>query len=547
MASTTVWVLGTIVVYLCYKLVPIIFEIFNSGLRNIPGPPTRNLLFGHIAEMRKGRLGEFSEKCLNEYGHVVRVKGFAYYDRLVTIDPKALNHILVHSADYPKPDMTRRIVANLFGEGLLVAEGEVHRRQRRLLNPAFGPVQIRELTDIFVHKSLQLRDIWMSSLPGHGGPTRINVHGGLTPATLDIIGLAGFDHDFNALNPTGKPSELSQALTNLMAVNTGMTVLGILENTIFPFLSYLPTKRNRMRNQALNDMKRIGREIVEEKKAAILKRSKAEKTGHAILKEDFASRDLISLLIRANMATDIPENQRLTDEEVIAQIPTFFIAGHETTSSAVSWALYALSIDPRIQTKLRDELFSLSTDTPTMDELNSLSYLDMVLRETLRLHAPVAGTLRQAGKDDIIPLEKPYTDVNGVVQHSIRVKAGDRINIPILQVNISKDIWGEDSYEFKPERWEKIPDAATSIPGVWGDILTFIGGPRACIGYRFSLVESKALLYTIVRAFEFELAVPVEDIEKKASLVTRPKVKSEPEGGFQLPLLVKSYAAQSEA
>ncbi|KAL4242978.1 Cytochrome P450 superfamily protein [Abortiporus biennis] len=547
MASTTVWVLGTIVVYLCYKLVPIIFEIFNSGLRNIPGPPTRNLLFGHIAEMRKGRLGEFSEKCLNEYGHVVRVKGFAYYDRLVTIDPKALNHILVHSADYPKPDMTRRIVANLFGEGLLVAEGEVHRRQRRLLNPAFGPVQIRELTDIFVHKSLQLRDIWMSSLPGHGGPTRINVHGGLTPATLDIIGLAGFDHDFNALNPTGKPSELSQALTNLMAVNTGMTVLGILENTIFPFLSYLPTKRNRMRNQALNDMKRISREIVEEKKAAILKRSKAEKTGHAILKEDFASRDLISLLIRANMATDIPENQRLTDEEVIAQIPTFFIAGHETTSSAVSWALYALSIDPRIQTKLRDELFSLSTDTPTMDELNSLSYLDMVLRETLRLHAPVAGTLRQAGKDDIIPLEKPYTDVNGVVQHSIRVKAGDRINIPILQVNTSKVIWGEDSYEFKPERWEKIPDAATSIPGVWGDILTFIGGPRACIGYRFSLVESKALLYTIVRAFEFELAVPVEDIEKKASLVTRPKVKSEPEGGFQLPLLVKSYAAQSEA
>lgn len=63
------------------------------------------------------------------------------------------------------------------------------------------------------------------------------------------------------------------------------------------------------------------------------------------------------------------------------------------------------------------------------------------------------------------------------------------VMIPILAMNRSKELWGEDSFEFKPERWEKPPEAISSIPGVWGHMMTFIGGPRACIGYRFSLVE----------------------------------------------------------
>lgn len=75
---------------------------------------------------------------------------------------------------------------------------------------------------------------------------------------------------------------------------------------------------------------------------------------------------------------------------------------------------------PEIQTKLRDELLSVDTDTPSMDELMTLPYLDAVVRETLRVHAPVPGSTRVATKDDIVPVEKPYTDKNGVIHHSIR-------------------------------------------------------------------------------------------------------------------------------
>ncbi|KAG6871193.1 hypothetical protein C0992_011546, partial [Termitomyces sp. T32_za158] len=100
-------------------------------------------------------------------------------------------------------------------------------------------------------------------------------------------------------------------------------------------------------------------------------------------------------------------------------VPTFLVAGHETTSTATTWALFALSQDLRVQIKLREELRTVDTDTPTMDELNALPYLDMVVRETLRVHSPVAATMRMATQDDILPLHKPFTDRKGVVHTGI--------------------------------------------------------------------------------------------------------------------------------
>jgi cytochrome P450 len=117
--------------------------------------------------------------------------------------------------------------------------------------------------------------------------------------------------------------------------------------------------------------------------------------------------------------------------------------------------------------KLRDELLTVSTSNPTADELNALPYLDYVIRETLRVHAPVPSTLRIATKDNVLPLNTPYTDRKGVAHHEIRlalvlargyhydnkcrsrISKGDTIMIPILAMNRSQALWGEDSMEFK--------------------------------------------------------------------------------------------------
>ena len=88
-------------------------------------------------------------------------------------------------------------------------------------------------------------------------------------------------------------------------------------------------------------------------------------------------------------------------------------------SSAITWALYAMTQAPDVQTKLRDELLSVDTEIPSMDELMALPYLDAVVRETLRVHAPAPATSRIAMKDDELPVEKPYTDRHGVVRNTV--------------------------------------------------------------------------------------------------------------------------------
>ena len=86
----------------------------------------------------------------------------------------------------------------------------------------------------------------------------------------------------------------------------------------------------------------------------------------------------------------------------------------------MTWALYSLSQNKHVQTKLREEISNISTDNPTMDDLNGLHYLDAVVRETLRLYPAVANIVREAGKDDCIPLSKPFTDKKGIVRNEIR-------------------------------------------------------------------------------------------------------------------------------
>ncbi|KAF9236869.1 hypothetical protein BU15DRAFT_63590 [Melanogaster broomeanus] len=150
--------------------------------------------------------------------------------------------------------------------------------------------------------------------------------------------------------------------------------------------------------------------------------------------------------------------------------------------------------------------------------------------------------LRVAMKDGVLPLEKPFTDQNGVLHDGIRMSKGDPVFIPILAMNRPEELWEPDAHE------ENLPESVSHIPGAWDHMLSFLGGARACIGYRFSLVEQtpvlnrmKAILFTLVRAFEFELAVPASEIGKKATLVQRPALRGDPTNRPQLPLLVKPY------
>ncbi|KAJ7042055.1 cytochrome P450 [Mycena alexandri] len=519
-------VLGSLVAYAFYQIfVKLVYAEFTSPLRNLPGPKATHFFYGNMKEIWNN--DNSHEQWVQQYGPTIKFRGVFRSTRLYTTDTKAVNHFLTNTNIYEKPAHARYNLSRIVGPGVLVAEGDVHRRQRKIMNPAFGVPQIRELTGIFVDKSNELRDIWADQA-ARSATVHLDALSWLNRTTLDIIGLAGFNHDFNSLASENQ-SELAAAFSTIFHAGTSITGIRVVQSW-FPVFRVIRTKLDRVLETSQGVMRRIGLQLLRESKSEMAENGTFEK-GRA--------RDLLTLLVRANTAKDILIDQRLSDEDVLAQVPTFLVAGHETTSTGTTWALFALTQNIAAQTRLRNELLTVSTDNPTMDELNALPYLDCVVRETLRLHAPVPSTIRVATQDDIVPLAQPFTDRTGTLRETIKINKGQAVVIPIRMMNRDKAIWGSDAGEFIPERWES--EISNSIPGVWGHMLSFLGGPRACIGYRFSLVEMKALLFTLVRAFEFELAVPVEDIGKKTSVVTRPFLLSDPKAGNQLPLIIKPY------
>ncbi|KAF9235974.1 cytochrome P450 [Melanogaster broomeanus] len=536
-----------------WKLIWRVYHEFTSPLRHLPGPKATSLIYGNMGDIWETQSCFLQEKWVEEYGNTLRYKGFFCTDGLLTVDAYAISHILAHNSDYQKPLYVRHGLAKILGNGKIIEthHGKLFLRYVRIIgsdgsqNPAFGPVQIRALTSIFFAKAIRLRDVLTSEISNNPAANttgaRIDIVPWLTKAALDVIGLAGFNYNIDALNANEIPNELNEAISTVIAIPK-FGILNALQACI-PLLCLIASANHILAHYKLSlfaqrAMQRIARELLMSAKAAA--RAGAKETGE-IDKSSIHGRDLFSQLVKANMATDIPKSQRLSDEDVLAQFATFLAAGHESTSTATTWAFHQLALAPEIQIKLREELISVDTETLSMDDLMALPYLDAVVKETLRTNPPVMHAARTAMRDDVIPVKRPFTDKRGVVQDQIRITKGDLIFIPILAMNSSKELWGPDAHEFKPERWENVPEAVSDIPGVWSHLLSFLGGPRACIGYRFAVVEMKALLFTLVRAFEFELAVPASDIGKHWVIVQRPILRGDPTKKPQLPLLLKLY------
>ncbi|ELU37459.1 cytochrome P450 [Rhizoctonia solani AG-1 IA] len=263
------------------------------------------------------------------------------------------------------------------------------------MNPSFGPVQVRELVPIFWQKSNKLRDAWVNLIKS--GPeehTIIDVLSWLSRATLDIIGVAGFDYEFSALDGNDE-DELSKAFNKAFESGQHFNTLAILR----------PDELSRGRAASMETMRRIGMRLIFEKKDALEHDLKTGSTSHG--------RDLLTLLIKSNMAHE-NVSYRMSDDEVL-EISTFITAGHETTSTSTTWALYVLTKHPEVQRKLRQELLeSRLGEEPSMNELDKLPYLDNFVRECLRVHPAVPSTVREAAHEVNIPLSKSFKDRNGV-------------------------------------------------------------------------------------------------------------------------------------
>ncbi|KAJ6467580.1 cytochrome P450 [Mycena vitilis] len=491
-------------------------------------PKSPSFLLGNFKEMIDDP--RLTTKWEMEFGRNLLI------NELYTSDITAISRILTNGSLYQKTSASLSNAEIMLGSGLLAVEtmstdGTPPPRRPELSfynqNPAFGVGQIRLMTEVFFEKGAQLRDIWAQQLD-NDGVARINVSAWLLRATLDIIGQAGFNYQFESLQANGNSSELNEVFNQLFhSPEANRYTTFRMSQGIFPILKLVPWPGRKLTHTTREKMFAIGRQLVATSKTDV--KGRGEGTGD--------KRDLLSILVKANMSTAIPEKQRMSEAEVVAQMPTFFFAVRR-----LAWALHVLSENPAVQNKLREELLTIPKDDPTMDELNALPYLESVIRETMRLHPPVIFTQRMAVEDDVLPLSTPYTDRLGKTHNTIPIPKGQMLQIPILAVNTDKDIWGQDAAEFNPERWEKVPEAASAIPSVWAHQLTFLAGPHNCIGFRFSLVEIKVLLFTLIRAFEFEPALPKGAVGPVLNrILQRPGDLTN--AGKGIPLVVKPYKA----
>ncbi|PPQ76652.1 hypothetical protein CVT24_011791, partial [Panaeolus cyanescens] len=386
-------------------------------------------LWGNTKQIFEAENSVLHEQWVAEYGTTITYKAFLGMHRLYTTDTKAINHILMNSYIYQKPDAARYQLSQILGSGVFVVEEDKHKRQRCIMNPAFGAAHIREMTDIIVEKAIELRDLWLAESAKEGGKGRIDVLSWLSRfpfrpnepwlSLIDLPITTGFNYCFNALT-TGPESELNRAFSTIFKAGTALNVIPIVRE-MFPALRWLP---------------------------AASERDTESKTARNAWANGKRSRDLLSPLPRANMSTNLPPSQRMTDEDVLAQVPTFLVVPDMKPPALQPHGRYTPS-----HKQLRQELLAVPTDAPTMDELNSLPYLDCVVRETLRIHAPVPSTMRVSVKDDILPLAQPIKDKDGnIVAENIRIRKGQTVFIPILVLNRAKEIWGDDAMEFKPER-----------------------------------------------------------------------------------------------
>ncbi|PPQ74982.1 hypothetical protein CVT24_010278 [Panaeolus cyanescens] len=500
-----------------YALWKVLRQAFVKGdLDQLQGPPSESYLKGVFSRVFDPDGWDFHRMMWEKYGPVIKLKGLFGDTVLYTYDPKAMHHILVKDQNVFQPmDTILTSTKYIFGNGLLGTTGNKHRRQRKQLNPVFSTSHMREMVPMFYDISHKLENSLVNQVKN--GVKEIDMVFWMGRTALELIGQAGFGHSFDDLSEDYGEHHYSSALKGLVPAASRLSVfrlyflkpLSKLGPPSFrrKLVKFSPIKALRELLNIVDILHETSLEIYRSKKQALLE------GNHKVAEQLSRGKDILSILMKQNM--EAPEDEQLDEEEIYGQISSFTFAGMDTTSNALSRTLWLLARNEDVQAKLRNEIRDAMRkaggDIP-YDELISLPYMDAICRETLRLYAPVNIVIRQPTEDIVLPLSRPITLTSGRTTSEIMIRKGTKCIISLVGSNRNTEIWGPDANEWKPERWmqemkEEIVSA--KIPGIYSHLMTFGAGGRACIGFKFSQLEIKAVLAILVSRFEFSMAKEV--------------------------------------
>ncbi|XP_057451001.1 cytochrome P450 72A68-like [Lotus japonicus] len=408
----------------------------------------------------------YFEHSVNKHGKNSFI-WFGPTPRFTCTDPELIKDVLNKIYDFPKPD--NNPLAKLLVSGLVTHEGEIWRKHRKIINPAFSLEKLKIMLPIFFRSCYDLISKWEGMLSPDGS-CEMDVWPFLQNLASDVISRTAF----------GSSYEEGMRIFQLQK-EQGELTMKVIMKVYIPGWRFLPTPTHRR-------MKEISRDINDSLKKIINKRERALKEGEA------SKNDLLDILLESNHK-EIQEygskkNVGLNLKDVIEECKLFYFAGEETTSVLLVWTMVLLSRYPNWQERAREEVVKVfGNEKPDFDGLSHLKIVTMILYEVLRLYPPVIGLARNVHKD--------------VKLGNITLPAGVQISIPKLLVHHDSELWGDDATEFNPERFSEGLLKATKgrvsfFPFGWG--------PRICIGQNFSLLEAKMALSVILQRFSFELS-----------------------------------------
>ncbi|TQR97385.1 bifunctional cytochrome P450/NADPH--P450 reductase [Paenibacillus ottowii] len=341
------------------------------------------------------------------------------------------------------------------GDGLFTSwtEEPNWRKAHQILLPSFSQRAMKGYHNMMLDLAVQLVQKWSRLNPDES----VEVPEDMTRLTLDTIGLCGFNYRFNSFyrdqpHPfvTSMTRALDEAMSQLQRLN--------LQNKL------MLSKKKQFKHD-IETMFSLVDSIIQERKT----------TGNQ------GEEDLLARMLEGK---DPETGETLDDENIRYQIITFLIAGHETTSGLLSFAIYYLLKNPRTLTKAYEEVDRVLTDSlPSYTQVRELKYIRMILNEALRLW-PTAPAFSLYAKEDTL-LDGTYP-----------LKKGDSVNVLIPKLHRDTEAWGDDVEEFRPERFEDpsaIPQDAYK---------PFGNGQRACIGQQFALQEATLVLGMVLKHFE---------------------------------------------
>ena len=401
---------------------------------------------------------------------------------------------------FKKPDQVNASLGRILGFGLLLTEGDEHRVQRRNLMPAFAFRHVKDLYPVFWSKSREVVRAMTAECRGRE-VTEMEVGNWASRCTLDIIGVAGLGRDFGAIQDAD--NELVKTYQKVFRPSKQSQILGLLGLLLPPwFLNRLPFKFNLDIAESAKTIRAVCKDMIRDKRIKI-----ANKEAPDV--------DILSVAL---------ESGQFSDDKLTDHLMTFLAAGHETTASSMMWAVYMLCRYPDMQRRLRDEVRAKLPSVDDEADINSLDidhmpYLNAFCSELLRYWSPVPLTVRETIGDTMIQGQM--------------VPAGTRIILSPWATNMDRELWGADAREFNPERWLPRGDPAADKSAAAGHatsnfaFLTFLQGPRSCIGQGFARAEFACLLAAWVGRFEFALVneeeLDEQKLEIKGGVTAKPK------------------------